>query len=98
MTLPVIFHDRAEDELNEAAAYYARARPGLGDAFVVEVQHTVDNLAAFPLAGNAVENDVRWWLVKRFPYSVLYRVRDDHIRVLAIAHQKRRPFYWHGRQ
>lgn len=51
MTLPVIFHDLAEDELNEAAAYYAHARPGLGDAFVTEVQHAIDRLAALPLAG-----------------------------------------------
>jgi hypothetical protein len=45
-----------------------------------------------------VEGDVRWWLVKRFPYSVLYRIRDDHIRILAIAHQKRRSFYWRRRR
>lgn len=98
MTLPVIFHELAESELNEASAYYARARPGLGDAFVTEVQHAVDALATSPLAGMAVEQDVRWWLLRRFPYSVLYRVRGDHIRILAIAHQKRRPFYWQGRQ
>jgi toxin ParE1/3/4 len=98
VTLPVIFHELAEDELNEAAAYYAHARPGLGEAFVAEVQHAVDLLAASPLAGRAVEKEVHWWLVKRFPYSVLYRVRDDHIRILAIAHQKRRPFYWRGRR
>lgn len=98
MTLPVIFHNLAEEELNEAAAYYAHARPGLGDAFVAEVQHAVELLAASPLAGRVVDKDVRWWLVKRFPYSVLYRVRDDHIRILAIAHQKRRPFYWRERR
>ena len=96
--LPVIFHDLAQSELNEAAAYYARVRPGLGDAFLAEVEGAVDALVASPLAGTAVENDVRWWLVRRFPYSVLYRVRDDHIRILAIAHQKRRPFYWRGRR
>jgi plasmid stabilization system protein ParE len=98
VTLPVIFHDLAEDELNEAAAFYARARPGLGDAFLAEVYRAVAAMGASPLAGTAVENDVRWWLVRRFPYSVLYRVRDDHIRILAIAHQKRRPFYWRGRR
>jgi plasmid stabilization system protein ParE len=97
VTLPVIFHDLAEGELNEAAAYYAQARPGLGDAFIAEVQRAIESLADAPLAGREVEKDVRWWLVKRFPYSVLYRVRDDHIRILAIAHQKRRPFYWRGR-
>lgn len=98
MTLPVVFHDIAEEELNEAAAYYARARPGLGDAFLAEVQRAVDELLVTPLAGTLVDKEVRWWLVRRFPYSVLYRVRDDHIRILAIAHQKRRPFYWRGRR
>jgi len=98
VTRPAIFHDLAEKELNEAAAYYASARPGLGDAFVSEVQRAVEALATSPFAGTAVEKDVRWWLVRRFPYSVLYRVRDDHTRILAIAHQKRRPFYWRGRQ
>ena len=98
MTLPVVFHDLAEEELNEAAAYYAQARPGLGDAFLAEAQRAVSALAASPLAGTAVEGDVRWWLLARFPYSVLYRVRADHIRVLAIAHQKRRPLYWRGRR
>jgi len=98
VTLGVIFHDLAEAELNEAAAYYAQARPGLGEAFIAEVQHAVEDLAASPLGGMALEKDVRWWLVKRFPYSVLYRVRDDHIRILALAHHKRRPFYWLGRR
>ena len=96
--LRVIFHDRAEEELNEAAGYYARARPGLGDAFLAEVHHAVEALLAAPLAGAVVEGDVRRWLVKRFPYSVLYRIRGDHVRILAIAHQKRRSFYWHRRR
>lgn len=98
MTLPVVFHELAEAELNEAAAYYARARPGLGEAFLAEVQRAVDALAASPYSGMEVEKGVRWWLVSRFPYSVLYRVRDDNIRVLAIAHHKRRPFYWRARR
>lgn len=98
MTLPVIFHELAENELNEAAAYYAQARPGLGDAFIAEVQSAVDALVASPLAGQTVEEDVRWWLVRRFPYSVFYRIRADHIRILAIGHQKRRPFYWRARR
>jgi plasmid stabilization system protein ParE len=98
VTLPVIFHELAENELNEAAAYYAQARPGLGDAFIAEVQSAVDALVASPLAGQTVEEDVRWWLVRRFPYSVFYRIRADHIRILAIGHQKRRPFYWRARR
>lgn len=98
MTLPVIFHDLAEEELNEAAAYYAQARPGLGDAFLTEVHRAIDELLVTPLAGTLVDRDIRWWLVRRFPYSILYRVRPDQIRILAIAHHKRRPLYWRGRR
>jgi toxin ParE1/3/4 len=98
MTLRVVFHDRAEEELNEAAGHYARARAGLGDAFLAEAHDAIEALLAVPLAGAVVEGDVRRWLVKRFPYSVLYRTRDDHVRILAIAHQKRRPFYWRRRR
>jgi toxin ParE1/3/4 len=35
--------------------------------------------------------------VRRFPYKVVYRVREDHIYVIAIAHARRRPGYWRGR-
>lgn len=98
MTLRVIFHDRAEEELNEAAGYYARARPGLGDAFLAEVHRAVEALLAAPLAGAVMESDIRWWIVKRFPYSVVYRIGDDHVRILALAHQKRRSFYWRRRR
>jgi plasmid stabilization system protein ParE len=96
--LQVIFHDLAEEELNEAAAHYARARPGLGSAFIAAVQNAVDALATAPLAGQTIEGDVRWWLLRGFPYSVFYRIRDDHIRILAIGYQRRRPFYWRGRR
>ena len=94
----VIFHDRAEEELNEAASYYASARPGLGEAFVAEVHRAVEALLATPLGGAVLEGNVRRWLVKRFPYSVLYRILDDHVRILAIAHQKRRSYYWRKRR
>ena len=98
MTLPAIFHELAEAELNEGAAYYARAREGLGEAFLAEVRRSLDAVLETPLAGTLVENDIRWWVVRRFPYSIIYRVRADHLRVLAIAHHKRRPFYWRGRR
>ena len=96
--LPVIFHELAEGELHEASAYYAQARPGLREAFIFEVERAVAALVASPHAGTEADSDVRWWLVKRFPYSVLYRLHDDQTRILAIAHQKRRPFYWRDRR
>jgi len=36
--------------------------------------------------------------VARFPYAVLYSIVGDQIRVMAVAHDRRRPFYWSGRR
>jgi hypothetical protein len=35
--------------------------------------------------------------VNRFPYNVVYRIRDDDIYVVAVAHTSRRPNYWKDR-
>ncbi len=35
--------------------------------------------------------------VHRFPYALLYFEQPEVVRVLAIAHERRRPGYWRGR-
>jgi plasmid stabilization system protein ParE len=34
---------------------------------------------------------------KRFPYTLIFRIQESTVRVIAIAHQSRRPAYWAGR-
>ncbi|MBS1914061.1 MAG: hypothetical protein JST22_18890 [Bacteroidetes bacterium] len=34
----------------------------------------------------------------RFPYWLVYSIRANEIRILAVAHQKKRPNYWRSRQ
>ena len=55
-------------------------------------------IVAYPEAAPLVNRTVRKKLVHRFPYSVMYSIRAEDIRILAIAQQYRRPFYWRGRQ
>ena len=93
------FHSEAEDELTEAALYYAEARPSLGEAFVSAVEHACNRVAAQPLLGALIADDnIRRAQVARFPYSIIYRVLSDRVRVLAIVHHRRNPNFWHGRQ
>jgi len=37
-------------------------------------------------------------LVRRFPYHIVYFIKQTQVIVVAIAHLKRRPNYWHGRK
>ena len=91
------FHDLARVELNEAAQYYETENPGLGDAFLAEVERSIAAVVEYPEASPVIGGNVRRQMLRRFPYGLLYRVRGDRIRILAVMNLKRRPSYWVGR-
>jgi len=90
----VTFHEDAETEMNEAARYYEERALGLGMSFLDAIEEAVDQVLADPEAYQLVGDEVRHKILRRFPYSALYAIEPDRIRVMAVAHQKRRPGYW----
>ena len=67
--------------------------------YLEEVEHTVSFLIRYPEAGSKVQGSVRRLTLPKFSYSLLYRTLDnDKIRILAVAHHKRRPQYWLDRE
>jgi plasmid stabilization system protein ParE len=96
---PISYHPGASREVREAAEYYELVRDGLGREFLDALESTIDQIRRYPEAAPIVEGAVRKALFPhRFPYSVLYPVRPSAIRILAIAHHRRRPLYWQRRQ
>jgi plasmid stabilization system protein ParE len=95
----VVFHPLAEQELVDAVTYYEEQRVGLGLEYLEEVEHTVSFLRRYPEAGSKVRGSVRRLTLPKFSYSLLYRtLENDQIRILAVAHHKRRPQYWLDRE
>jgi toxin ParE1/3/4 len=94
----VIFHPLAEQELLDAISYYEEQENGLGLDYLGEVEHSVNFLMRYPEAGSKVRDAIRRLTLPKFPYSLLYRVLEEQIRVLAVAHHKRKPQYWVDRQ
>jgi len=37
---------------------------------------------------------MRYYEIEKFPYKLLYSVESNHIFIIAVAHQHRRPDYW----
>jgi plasmid stabilization system protein ParE len=93
----VSIHESAEAELNEAADFYDRVSIGLGAKFIEEIERAIGSIKQFPEASPLIRDRVRKKTLKRFPYSLIYSIRPGEIRILAVAHQKRRPFYWRDR-
>ncbi|ULA63749.1 MAG: hypothetical protein LZF86_110448 [Nitrospira sp.] len=94
----VSYHLLARRELNEAAQYYESESPGLGAAFLDEVERCTHAIVNFPEAAPLITGTIRRRLVLRFPYALLYSVKPDRVRVLAVMNLKRRPMYWVGRE
>ena len=96
--MKVIFSRYAKQELDEAVLYYEREYEGLGKRFKEEVKKASIRIADYPEAFSAVRGEIRKSLLHKFPYGLLYSIEKDHILIIAVAHQHRRPDYWIGRE
>jgi len=88
------FHPEAELELIEAAVHYEIQVPGLGGRLEVEIRRATDLLLQHPEMGSPVDPDLRKFVLTRFPFSLIYSVTPDVLRIEVVAHQSRLPGYW----
>jgi len=99
VSLPIEFAAEAEAELENAAEWYESQRPGYGQSFLTAVDDATEQCGRWPRSGQIVEDlptegEVRRAPIARFPFHIAYLVGDDHLLVLAVAHDRRRPGYW----
>ncbi|HEX9604150.1 MAG TPA: type II toxin-antitoxin system RelE/ParE family toxin [Myxococcales bacterium] len=102
MTKPIRLDREAEEEIDAAVAWYETQRTGLGLELLEALDEAKARLAespnALPLApGVSVQLGVRRCPVYRFPYWLVFVEVPGEIRVLAVAHSRRRPGFWRSR-
>jgi plasmid stabilization system protein ParE len=91
------FHPHAEKELEEIEKYYDGQAEALGNRFRDEIQLTIWRILRFPHGWHPLFEAVRRCRLNVFPYGLIYSVRDDGIRILAVMHLHREPNYWSDR-
>jgi plasmid stabilization system protein ParE len=99
---PVRFAPEVSEELAEAVLWYEARRRGLGNEFLAEMESTLPIIGSRPQSFPRLEQvsppyEIRRALLPRFPYAIVFLVRVEELRVLAVAHAKRRPGYWLSR-
>jgi len=90
----IVFDKLAKLELDDASEYYELEVLGLGARFRVEVKREIRRIREYPDAWTKEKNDVRRYLLHKFPYKILYSIETDYIYIIAIAHCHRHPDYW----
>ena len=88
----------AEEDLSDAAAFYAAQRTGLARRFLAAVERVIAHAADRPFLGTPLGGGIRRYLVPGFPYAVIYEADREPVRVLAIAHLRRQPDFWRDRR
>lgn len=94
----VRFHSEADQELLEAQTWYEKRSEVAAQAFALEIDGAINRISMAPLRYPQGRRGERRFVLDRFPYTILYRVRADHVFVTAVAHQSRRPGYWRHRK
>ena len=93
------YHPSTVLDLKRAIKFYEDQRLGLGAECRAEVYDAIDGILRCPKYHRILEGDIRRCFVRRFPFSILYRVIDDEvIRVLVIRHHRQRSSYGQSRR
>ena len=91
------FEEHALQELRDAISYYESIDLDLGIDFRKAVESAISLILQFPKAWPQVSSSTRRCRTKRFPYGIIYRVKNNEIEILAVAHSSREPRYWVNR-
>ena len=90
----VVFSEIAKQELDDATRYYEMEFQGLGKRFRGEVRMAAKRISEYPEAWSVERGDIRKYLLHKFPYKLLYSIEKNHLFIIAVAHQHRKPEYW----
>jgi plasmid stabilization system protein ParE len=91
------FLPTAEAEFLHAVEGYEDARPGLGAAFVAELERATRRIALFPPHGSPYLGGTRKVVLRRFPFSIVYLDEPETPLIVAVAHHRQKPGYWQNR-
>ena len=97
MTLPVRLTSAAVQDPALAERWYLDEAPHVLASFEAEIDSAFDRISERPHSYQTLQATVRRALVRKFPFSVFYRVLPEWIEVIAVLHQSRDPRTWRRR-
>jgi toxin ParE1/3/4 len=97
MTVPVGFHPEAIEESVAAERWYRERSSAAAEAFVAEIDRAVELIGEAPERWARHVRGTRRFVLRRFPFTIIFRAAPTGAEIIAIAHGRRRPGYWKHR-
>lgn len=92
--MQVTIHPEAAREMHGAVDYYEERNRGLGGFFLEELEDGIKIILSNPEAFPIVESIFRKYCLNHFPFNLFYIADRGTLRIMAVAHQHRKPGYW----
>ena len=93
----VPFLPAARGDYRESLAWYrersARAAAGFEAAVEVALRRIAETPEAWPLC----DERHRFYILRRYPFSIVYRIESFGVLIVAVAYSSRSATYWRGR-
>ncbi len=80
-------------DIENGVAWYQLQQKGLGKRFEKQVHTTFRKIQKFPFAASLAYENVRYKIIERFPYIILYEIDDVYIYILRIFNTHQEPLY-----
>ncbi len=93
----LIMCSAAEVDYTESLCWYAERSVEAANDFDTELNFALDQIKTDPERFPLCDARHRFFLMRRFPFRIIYRIIHGNIVVIAIAHASRAPDYWVNR-
>jgi len=83
--------------MKAAHSWYKRRSEQAAEGFYEELIPAIDHVHDWPRLYPPYLYGTRRAVLRRYPFSIIYRELLNEIQIVAVAHAKRRPDYWANR-
>ena len=93
----VIVCSAAEIDYTESLTWYAERSVDAANDFDEEFDRAINQIADDPERFPMCDGRHRYFVLRRFPFRIVYRILGSDIVIVAVAHSSRSPDYWADR-
>lgn len=94
---PYRVHPLAWQDIDSADEWYFERSPDASDGLIVEVSEALEAICQAPQRWPKYLHGTRRFLLRRFPFAIIFLDQSNIVNVMAVAHHKRKPGYWKRR-
>ncbi len=94
---PFRFHPEAKEDFRASIRWYRAQSTDASVEFRKTVSGAIREVAQSPQLWPKYLHGTRRFVIRRFPFSVIYLDDPDIVTIIAVAHGKRKPGYWKHR-